>query len=536
MSNLRTIVEGEGCQFKGQFGEQDAWRDAPPRESVIKKEIERRVRAIFCFLDSAGDGRRFKDVEGKLVRLVLCLGRLFLAYFLARRERESARRLRRDCRRGFRRGRPQSRLLGTFFGKVRYWRTYARHSGGTDGTYPLDIELGLTADGFSMLMLSLVARLSTLVSFDQVGGLLLTFLSWSPAKRTIENSVLGLGRHTADWFRDAPPPEDDGDVLVIQIDSKATPTATESELEKRRGKRHRTTRAASPRHRGRVDRERRGRKPRRKKGDKSKNGKATTVIVMYTMARAKNEEGKALLLGPINRWVYASYGPKRHAFAIARREADKRGFGRGSGKLTQLVTDGDEDLERYGKEFFPQAVHTLDIMHALEHVHKAGSCLHREGSSALKEWFEKAKALVYRGRIRKLVADLRRHLRALPRTGPGNKGKRTRLHKAIRYLAKRFHMMRYRSFIERDLEIGSGAVEGTVKHLVAKRFDNGSMRWIKERAEALLQLRAIEINGDWDQFTEFIHERIRADSTAEMSLQRVLTDKPAPLPEFGVAA
>ena len=33
-------------------------------------------------------------------------------------------------------------------------------------------------------------------------------------------------------------------------------------------------------------------------------------------------------------------------------------------------------------------------------------------------------------------------------------------------------------------------------NMIAKRFDSSGMRWIRKRAEALLQLRCIEINGD----------------------------------------
>ena len=42
----------------------------------------------------------------------------------------------------------------------------------------------------------------------------------------------------------------------------------------------------------------------------------------------------------------------------------------------------------------------------------------------------------------------------------------------------------------------TGTVEGVVNYVIAKRFDSGGMRWIKERAEHLLQLRCIEVNGD----------------------------------------
>jgi hypothetical protein len=119
--------------------------------------------------------------------------------------------------------------------------------------------------------------------------------------------VLGFGSYTEEWFESAPAPEGDGEILVVQWDSKATPTATEEELEKRRGKRKKDERPLSPRHRGRAKRKRRGPKKRRKKGDKSKNGKAATLVVMYTLKKARDKDGKPFLFGPINKKVYASY-------------------------------------------------------------------------------------------------------------------------------------------------------------------------------------------------------------------------------------
>jgi hypothetical protein len=466
---------------------------------------------------------------------VFTLGRLFLAYFLAWREEHSHREIAAAFRRGYWLGKPQSRLLGTFFGKVRYWRTYLRDRGG-GGFYPLDAALALTADGFTMLMVSLMARLATLVSFDHVTALLLSFLSWSPSKRTVENAVLGLGRYTAEWFEKAPPPEGDGDVLVIQIDSKATPTATEHELEKRRRKRRPNPFPDSPRHRAREKRQRRGSRPRRKKGDKAKNGKAATVVVMYTLKIAQDRRGRPVLKGPINRKVYASYASKRHAFAVARREADKRGFPNGCGKTLQIVTDGDQAMERLVRDFFPEATHTLDIMHALEYLWTAGECVHKEGSPELHQWIEPLKALMYAGKVKVIIRKLQALYDAIPKKGPGNKGKRARLKGVIEYYRPRIHMMDYRALDREDLEIGSGSVEGAVKHVVAKRFDNGSMRWIKERAEALLQLRCIEINGDWEHFTGFVLDKIREAGQGRGEVLTLLSSAPQPIPEFAISA
>jgi hypothetical protein len=370
----------------------------------------------------------------------------------------------------------------------------------------LDVALGITADGFSFLVMGLAARLSTMVSYDQVTGLLMNFLSWSPSKMSIEKAVLGLGRYTAEWFELAPPPEGDGEVLVIQFDSKATPTATDSELEKRRRKRGPRPVVSSPRHRGRDKRRRRGSKPRRKKGDKSKNGRAVTLAVMYTLREATDEKGRRILEGPINRRFYGSYAAKRHAFIIARREANKRGFGPESGKRIQIVTDGDDDLRRYGGEFFPEAIHTLDVMHVMEHLWEAGACLYKEGSLELTAWVKKMENLIYQGKAIKVVGLLAEALAGIPKTGPGNKGKRERLESNRDYLFNRIDQMNYDWLRRQDLEFASGNVEGAVNHVIAKRFDSGGMRWIRERAEALLQLRCIDLNGDWDSFMTFVGE------------------------------
>ena len=72
---------------------------------------------------------------------------------------------------------------------------------------------------------------------------------------------------------------------------------------------------------------------------------------------------------------------KRHAFAVAQREANKRGFGPGSGKLVQLLTDGDNDLAYYAKEFLPHVLHTIDVMHVIEKLWSTGESLYREGTA-----------------------------------------------------------------------------------------------------------------------------------------------------------
>ncbi len=517
---------------EGDCSEQDEWKTQCPDSEQIEARVREHMEELVEFTKGARD-LSFFDYEQSLIPLVFMLGRLLLALFLCRGHEEFPTRPSEVIAgKRYQRRMPRGRELGTFFGKVRYWRTYMYAGGG--GYYPLDQTLKLPKDGFSTHLTGLMSRLATKMSYVQVTVVLRCFLAWSPAHKTVEESVLGLGRRTTAWFEQAPAPEDDGEVLIIEIDGKAPPTATEAELEKRRGKRKPPRVEGSPRHRGRERRRERGPKKRRKKGDHSKNGKMVSTLVMFTLKRGVDVEGNEVLIGPINRRVYASFAAKRHAFAIAQREAIKRGFKPGSGKTIQIVTDGDTDLALYAKEFFPDAIHTLDFFHAMEYVWQAGRSLHKEGKKALDAWAGKQRRRLRNGKIELIMRELRKALRGIPKTGPGNKGKRERLAGAIGYLERRVHMMNYKELRDRDLEISSGSVEGAVNYVVAQRFDSAGMRWIKERAEALLQLRCIEINGDWDDFMRFVHVTGAGSEDAPPHGVALHAKTPAPLPTFGL--
>lgn len=513
--------------------------DKPASAAELRERLHAQATAVSAVVDDWATREApvtFKDFEKALREVVFVFARIAIMLFLALRDEHVMRghppQIERGGRR-FRRAPAIARSLATLFGVVRYARTYMREIGrsGRHGFHPLDLSLGLVGDRFSWNVLTMAARLATKLSFAEARTTLAAFVPDAPSTEVIEQAVLGLGRHTADWFEQVPAPEGDGDVLVIMFDSKGAPTATDSELSRRRGKRRRQRLPASPRHRGRHRRHRHDKKPRRKKGDKSKNAKMATMVVMFTLKRHSNK-----LLGPINRKLYASFAPKKHAFAIARRDAKKRGFGPDSGKLVQIVTDGDLDFDAYVTEYFPHAMHTIDVMHVNEKLWTAGECLYPEGTQPLREWIDAQKDHLYAGEVDAIIAELCQRRYAIAVTGPGNKGKRERLLNVIRYLEKRVTKMPYDKLIELDLELGSGAVEGAVKNIIGKRCDHGGMRWIKERCEAIVQLRCIEANGDWDRFVAFVHDRMRADALRDGARLRLQSSTPAALPALLEAA
>jgi hypothetical protein len=202
----------------------------------------------------------------------------------------------------------------------------------------------------------------------------------------------------------------------------------------------------------------------------------------------------------------------------------------------QFVSDGDNDLERYRAEYLPHAQQTLDVIHVVEKLWTAGECFYSEGSAELTAWVHGHKKRLYAGKVRSVVQELKDRLERIPKTGPGNKGKRDRLEEIIEYLDKRIEQMNYHELLAQDLEICSGPTEGAVKNVIGKRCDHGGMRWIRERAEALLQLRCIEINGDWERFAEFAHKQLWAQSLVEYQRFRLQTSTASDLPNLAEAA
>jgi tetratricopeptide (TPR) repeat protein len=151
-------------------------------------------------------------------------------------------------------------------------------------------SLGLIKDRLSWNVLVAAARLATKMAFAEAKATLDMFMPNAPSTEVIEKTVLGLGEHVAAFIEQAPAPEGDGEVLVIQFDGKGAPTATARELARRRRKRKKGPRPTSKRHRGRTKRGRYLRRPRRKKGDKAKNARVATAVVMQRSALERQVE------------------------------------------------------------------------------------------------------------------------------------------------------------------------------------------------------------------------------------------------------
>jgi hypothetical protein len=389
--------------------------------------------------------------------------------------------------------------VGTRFGKVAYegpvgrlvgWRRAARD-------LPLDRELGLCG-GFSLLTVMTLVRLCAQVAFASARKTFGGIFEWSPSQRATLRMVDGVGAEARPFLDQAPAPEGDGEVLVIQVDGKGAPAISSREHARRRQP-HRRPKSGTTKRRERRERRRETPRPRRTPGKKSKNAKMAAVGVMYTLRQTPDG-----LEGPINKRVYGTFESYRALFEWLLREAKKRGYGTAKFTKVLFVADGAQVLWDLQQEFFPNVEVCLDWYHVVEKLWKTGKALHRDSRKKLEAWVATQKKRLRRGQLAAVIDELRAILAATPCTGPGNKYRREVLHQTIEHFAKNTARMRYHELRRQDFDIGSGAAEGAVRNLVGVRIDGPGMRWSRDRMEAVLLLRCILINGQWDDFTHFL--------------------------------
>lgn len=491
--------------------------------AALRQQLHEQVDRIADFCEKCNS--RFSAFEKELKERLWEVGRLFLALFLLARQQRCDNHERRFP--GYWRFPNLAfRTLRTVFGAVRYGRTYCVRRDGGGGFHPLDAELGLTRDGFSPWVISLACRLSSYLSYAKTTLLFEAFWGWSPSTETVEEWVLGVARQAPAYMASSPPfPEPEGEVLVIEVDGKAVPTATDEELQQRRARKHgRRCPCGCQRHRGRQARQARGPSKRRKKGDKSKNGRSATLVAMYTLRRGA--DGK--LHGPINKRVWGSFASRKTMLVWVRAEATRRGFGPKTDNLIQIVVDGEKCLAKRLRKLFPKAIVTLDIRHVEEKLWKAGCAFHPEGSPELAAWVNKLRSLLYQRGGRALVTRLRQLRGQIACRGPGTKRQRAVLDGLIKYVEPRRKMMHYAKWLKQDLVIASGVIEGACRYVIGERMDCSGMRWVEGKAEAILYLRCIEVNGLWDHFFDWCCDRW-SEQLEQREVVQIRTDQPLEL-------
>lgn len=394
--------------------------------------------------------------------------------------------------------RRQGRPLETIFGTVGVSRL-GHGQRGVTSLHPLDAELNLPVERYSLGVRRRVAEGAAVGSFDAAVETLAATTAASVPKRQAEE----LARRAAcdfEAFYDARPewPDKPGELLVLSLDGKGVVMRLEDLLPATRKKaeatRHKRMKRLSP-------------------GEKRNSKRIATVAAVYTIekhvrtpvevASPKPGERKPAPR-PVGKRVWASIErPIEQVVSEMFDEAFRQDpLGQ---KVWVCLTDGNKTQIRLMKEraaaFGGKLVIVLDVIHVLEYLWKAASAFHKASTPGAEAWVTERLLRVLKGESSLVAAGMRR---AATKRGLSAKD-RAPVDKCAGYMLKLRDHLRYDQYLKHGFPIATGVIEGACRHLIKDRMDVTGARWSKAGAEAVLKLRALKCSGDFDAYWTF-HE------------------------------
>jgi len=138
----------------------------------------------------------------------------------------------------------------------------------------------------------------------------------------------------------------------------------------------------------------------------------------------------------------------------------------------------------------------LDLFHVMERLWQAAHCFHPEGSPEAQAFVTDRLRRILEGEVGYVIGGLKQMA-----TKHRLRGSRARqLSDVLGYLENNRCLMGYDEYLAAGYPIASGVAEGACRHLVKDRMELTGMRWRIEGAQAMLDLRAVYLNDDWDAF------------------------------------
>ena len=160
------------------------------------------------------------------------------------------------------------------------------------------------------------------------------------------------------------------------------------------------------------------------------------------------------------------------------------------------VMDGENKLRDLQEVKLKRAVGILDIWHVTEYLWELAYCFYRDGSAEAEAFVEIYLRKLLEGKVHRVIGGIRQMASKRDLSQP----KWDKVEDCLNYFAVRSEYMKYDEYLAAGYPIGSGVVEGACRHLVKDRMEQAGMRWRIAGAQAILSLRAIYINDDWDDF------------------------------------
>ena len=213
----------------------------------------------------------------------------------------------------------------------------------------------------------------------------------------------------------------------------------------------------------------------------------------------EGEQATVERASPQNKQVFATLGGKEAALLFTAKQVWKQQGAHIRRKVA--LTDGSAALQERMLAQFSDFTLVLDCIHAIEYLWKAANVLLGETAPERTTWVKSRALLMLSGQTQDLIDDLQEIASTVEAAVCKT------LLSVAGYFERNQNYMRYDDYLAQGYPIATGVIEGACRHLVKDRCELSGMRWTQEGAEAILQIRAVAENGDWEAFHTFRREQ-----------------------------
>lgn len=376
------------------------------------------------------------------------------------------------------------------FGKLSFDR-HAFTVTGQPVVCPLDAALNLPQRCYSDLLSEWMAFSSTDETYRESQTVLERILGLTLSVATLETTTQEAALDVPAFYAQppaAPPPASVGTILVAQSDGKGVPLVLPPPAE-------RPVRPA--------------------KGAPAGRKREAIVTALYTIApfpRTPEAVVAALLHDPdpptptrrprpIQKEVRATLDGKEAAISRLAQRAQQREDA--SLQHRVALTDGAEALQAQMRAQLPTSTLVLDIIHATEYLWAAANARLGEGHPERTAWVRGHLTALLSGQVATVIAALETAAADPTLTVVQQKA----ILGTVGYYRRNTPFMHYDVYLAAGWPIGTGVVDGACGHLVKDRMEQAGMRWTKPSAQAVLDLRAVRLNADWEAYWAFHQQR-----------------------------
>lgn len=160
-----------------------------------------------------------------------------------------------------------------------------------------------------------------------------------------------------------------------------------------------------------------------------------------------------------------------------------------------FIADGAKWFWIWVETFYPEAIQILDFFHSKEHLYQYAQIYFKE-DLAMKEWIEQQTRMLLDDKIEEVIGNIAH----LPKSG--NKKEAQARDNLINYYKGNKKRMLYKTFKEKGLLIGSGAIESAHRTVIQQRLKLSGQRWTQKGAQQIINLRIANKSNNWNQIAE----------------------------------